>query len=230
MTRVYTPGLAGLALLAAGCDFAEPVLPPVEAAGPAIAADEAKAPDPAPTSAERPDTELTCTWPVTAGDSVTSLRARYGTAVQVAELAGPEGTTLPGVILWPEDSERRIEVVFTSERLDQVYLVRANAPSQWSLLGLRNHDSINVARGINGRPFQFYGFGWDAGGEVADFRGGHFGRLGNCRATMVLAFDYDLARPPLALVGDIPLMSDHPDIDEQLVFIDQIGVAFDTGY
>ena len=230
MKRAEIMALASMTLLAVGCDMTEPVMARDEIGEPAVAASEAAAPQPAPTSAERENTELTCTYPVMAGDTEASLRQRYGAAVQVTDLAGPEGTTLPGVILWLEDTERKVEAVFTSERLDRVDFVRANGPSQWSLLGLRNHDSINVARSINGRPFEFYGFGWDAGGEVADFRGGYFERLGDCRATMVLAFDYDLTQPPMSLVGDIPLMSDHADIDEQLVYVDQIGVAFDPGY
>jgi hypothetical protein len=77
MTRMYIAALAGLAVLAAGCDTAEPVMAqPEEAAAPAAVASKAMAPDSAPTSGEREDTELSCTYPVTADDSVTTLRQR----------------------------------------------------------------------------------------------------------------------------------------------------------
>ncbi|MEL1250750.1 hypothetical protein [Aurantiacibacter gilvus] len=238
MLATKTYGLA-LALLLAGCEMAEPIiadLPEEEAlAGETpeampVPAMVAPVPAPAPTSAERPDTELTCTYPVGSEDTVETLRARYGDSVQVAELAGPEGETLPGVILWPEDPERRIEVAFTSERRDRVDFVRANAPSLWSVRNLRNGDSITRVQGINGAPFEFYGFGWDAGGNVSDFRGGEFERIGPCRVIMVLAYDYPVSQPPRSLVGDKPIMSDHPDIDELLVYVDEIGLAFDPEY
>lgn len=226
--------IIAIALLLAGCDFAKPVMAepeqadvPEAALAPALVA---PGPEPAPTSAERPETEMSCTWPVGADDTVETLRQRHGAAVQVAELAGPEGTTLPGVILWGEDHERRMEVIFTSERLDRVDFVRTNAPSLWSVLNLRNGDSITRVQAINGRPFEFYGFGWDAGGNVSDFRGGRFDSLQPCRVIMVLAYDYPVSQPPRELVGDTPLMSDRDDIDELLVYVDEIGLAFDPEY
>jgi hypothetical protein len=150
--------------------------------------------------------------------------------VQVAELSGPEGTTLPGVILWPNDAGRKVEVAFTSDQRERVDFVRVDAPSDWSLLGLRYGDGVASARSINGRPFEFYGFGWDAGGNVSDFRGGHFDRLAGCRALIVLAWDYEGEPPPMSLVGDVPLMSDNPEISPQRVHVDMIGLAFDPEY
>ena len=221
-----------LALLLASCEMAEPIMAEVPSADPAPEASLATAsvvpaPEPEATSALREDTELSCTYPVGKDDTGETLRARYGDAVQVAELAGPEGETLPGVVLWPDNRERRIEVAFTSERLDRVIFVRANAPSLWSVLGLRNHDSIARAQAINGVPFEFSGFGWDAGGNVSDFRGGQFAQFEPCRVLMVLAYDYPVSQPPRSLVGDVPIMSDRDDIDEHLVFVDEIGLAFD---
>ncbi len=226
-----------LALLLTGCDFAEPVMAEVPAEEP-VAAETVEAlpvpalvaPVPAPTSAELPDTELTCSYPVGREDTLETLQARYGQAVEVAELAGPEGTTLPGVILWSYDRERKIEVAFTSDRRDRVDFVRTNAPSLWSVRNLRNGDSITRVQAINGVPFEFYGFGWDAGGNVSDFRGGEFERIGPCRVIMVLAYDYPVSQPPRELVGDTPLMSDRDDIDELLVYVDEIGLAFDPAY
>ncbi|MCB2065161.1 MAG: hypothetical protein KDE15_00815 [Erythrobacter sp.] len=191
---------------------------------------KAVAPAPAPTSVWVDDQELSCTWPVKADDTLESLRARFPTQVAVATLAGPEGTTLPGVVLWPHDPDRVLEVAFTDDSRTHVDFLRANAPSRWSVLGLRNGEGIARVTAVNGRPFEFYGFGWDAAGNVSDFREGALDRFTPCRVIMTLTYAYDGPPPPDQLVGDVALLSDRPDIEPDLVRVDEIGLAFDPEY
>lgn len=178
----------------------------VAAAGALALAACAKAPE-AP-AAEAP-LELVCA--VFADANAESLAARFGAANMREEtLPGAEGDEYQATVIFPEDRERRIEIVWTDPaartRIAQVSI--SGEQSGWRgpagvALGM-SADDVALA---NGAPFTIAGFGWDMGGWVGDWKGGVLTHA-SCHVGMRLSprGDYSSA------AGDKPFASDSAEI------------------
>ncbi|HVR82221.1 MAG TPA: hypothetical protein VHF02_09090 [Luteimonas sp.] len=165
--------------------------------------------------------------------ALAALQQRYGKAnVQVGDVPGAEGATARGVLLFPNDPSRLAYLYFQDEKtLAGLSMVRVFGPvSQWKLdngIGIGTPLSELLRR--NGRPIRFYGFEWDYGGTITDWKGGklaprddnpvrHFLSLGSRK-------DADDGTYP---VGDSEYSSDDPRYPELAnnVVVNEIGVSF----
>ena len=188
--------------------------------------------EPAPQAAvpradSSPADVLTCTYPVRENDTPASLQERYGKDARVETIYGPEGIELPGVALWPDDPQRRVEVVFSEEGERLLSFAGVSGKSAWRLAGLALGDPLAKAQEVNGKPFELWGFSWDYGGYASDFGGGKLTALpGGCRA--IVRFDVpELAEVPSEILGEVRLSSDDAilaDVDARIV---ELSVTFD---
>jgi hypothetical protein len=171
-------------------------------------------------------TELTCSDPVRPTDTAASLQERYGDQARLETLYGPEGTEFAGLVLWPEDPARRLEVVFAEEGQRTVSSIGLGQGSTWRLSGLALGDALVRANAANGKPFKLWGFGWDYGGYVSDLAGGNLAELpGGCRVSARLGLRED-AEVPDALMGDKELSSDDPRLEAAAVTIVELLLVF----
>ena len=90
-------------------------------------------------------------------------------------IAMGEGQTAPGAIVYPEDPQRRIEIVWgdpgAKRSLSRVIL--RGDRSKWTLRpGVSLGTSLRELEERNGRPFRLTGFGWDYAGAVISWQGG----------------------------------------------------------
>jgi hypothetical protein len=171
-------------------------------------------------------TELTCTDPVRASDTAATLQERFGDQARVETLHGPEGIEFAGVVLWPDDPARRLEVVLAEEGQRTVSSVGMSRTSAWRAAGLALGDPLARANEANGKPFKLWGFGWDYGGYVSDLAGGKLAALpGGCRVVMDLGPSED-ADVPDALIGEVELSSDDPRLAAAGVTIYELSLAF----
>jgi hypothetical protein len=86
-----------------------------------------------------------------------------------------EGATAPGAIVYPDDPQRRIEIVWgdpgAKRNLSRVIL--RGDRSRWTLPpGISLGTSLRELEEKNGRPFRLTGFGWDYAGAVISWQGG----------------------------------------------------------
>lgn len=85
----------------------------------------------------------------------------------------------PGTILFPNDSSRRLEIVWVDpktrthpERVD----LRGES-GRWAVdPGIRLGMRLTDLERVNGGPFTVMGFDWDYGGTITNWRGGKLGR------------------------------------------------------
>ena len=93
--------------------------------------------------------------------------------------------------------------------------------SRWrTVYGIRTGTSIGELNRINGRPFEFYGFGWDYGGSV--IKGWGDGMLASMHGlSVVLAENRQLA---LEFQGDRTLRSDLPALLPDAVKVRRINL------
>lgn len=112
-------------------------------------------------------------------DTFESLRDRYGADAVVREtLPGAEGDSVEGWVLFPRDRARRIEV-HPDESGVHPAMLSVGEGSTWTRSdGVRIGLDTRALEALNGRPFEFAGFGWDYGGVVMDWKGGRLARDG----------------------------------------------------
>ena len=97
-------------------------------------------------------------------------------------LDGPEGEIYEATILQIQvaNAVERIEIVWNDETGHPFSVVVSGASSLRGPNGLALEMSAAEVERVNGRPFSIYGWGWDYGGYVHDWQGGHLDR-GTCR-------------------------------------------------
>lgn len=165
---------------------------------------------------------LTCTDPVKPLDSAASLLVRLGANARIETYQDEYGDVDRIVLLWPDDPAQRLEVTFWDEGLTQVARVMAVSQSRWRVVGLGNGDDWLKVAAINGRAFEFGGYGRsDSGGSIHSFKGGKLELLpGGCVPVIWLA--KPAARTPALMVTKV-LMSNDPALRGQHLTIDGIG-------
>lgn len=131
----------------------------------------------------------------------------YGSdRLESRKLPAGEGTTVPGYVLFPGDSD---ELFIELGDDKQPARARFSDPrSGWhdAATGLTIGTTLAELHEMNGRPFTFTGFGWDYGGTVSNWNGGH---LENLLVRLTYAPErLPAAGLPEALLGDVPIASD----------------------
>ena len=113
---------------------------------------------------------------VRADDTEQSLIARYGAANVRRELVDEgEGVLNPGTALFPDDSSRRLTILWR-DTVSYRYPVRVaidGSPSRWLVApGVRIGTTLEELERLNGGPFALLGFGGHLPGYVQDWQGG----------------------------------------------------------
>ncbi|MEW6255434.1 MAG: hypothetical protein AB1592_05705 [Pseudomonadota bacterium] len=190
---------------------------------------------PLPVGAQAPQLPpLACSGPFAKDADAARLAAVFGAAnVRHGDVTVAEGATEPGTILFPDDSARRLEILWhDAEARKRPSLVRAGEGSVWRAPVPRGVLSIGLpiaeVEAINGRPFTLYGFEWDYGGYVSDWKGG---ALGMAREGCVIGarFAPDPNAPDTALIkvaGDRQMSSALPAMRAVRPSVQQISIAW----
>jgi hypothetical protein len=188
---------------------------PSQAAAPAAQEEPLHEPGskPAPKPvAHAPPNVVACNGVFAKDSTHLKLAVKYDSRnVVFGQVDGPDGTKIPGSILFPSDPRRRLEVLWNNEgaRAD-VQVISINGKSQWSApKGLKLGLGVAVLEKMNGRPFKLSGFGADGAASVLGWEGGSLATLpGGCKVGMRLFEDRkspEEARK--AVAGDKELMS-----------------------
>ncbi|WP_349370421.1 hypothetical protein [Salinarimonas sp.] len=169
-------------------------------------------------SKEEPAT-LSCDGPIGRDADEAALVAAFGARnVALADIYVGEGAFEPGTAIFPDDEARRIEILWhdPDARRRPARVILYDLSGTRFALGdgatLAPGASLAQVEAANGGPFDLYGFEWDYGGTVGDWRGGRLGALpGGCLLFARLAADPDADPDALASVaGDSLFSSDDP--------------------
>ena len=170
--------------------------------------------------------------PLTVESSAAALRRRYGdAAVTNARIQIGEGETVPGTVLFEGDSLRRAEIIWkdTVQLTRPARLVLRGNQSRWQVgPGISLGTTLQELDRLNGRPFTLAGFGWDYGGVVTDWSGGH---LDSLLAGIKLYLDPGPEQKESAayskVLGDRDYSSTAPPMQQLRPRVAQIFVDFD---
>jgi len=166
-----------------------------------------------------------CGYPVRGGEAAGDVARRFGQDATRETLPGPEGTEISGIVLWKADPARRMEILLSEEPPSHVVGVRVSGESRWQIAQLRVGDGIEQLRRVNGGPFAFFGFAWDYGGYVTDWKGGILDKPpGPCSLSLRLNTAGEIAD---AIMGEDLVSSDNPAVAKARPVISELSLNFD---
>jgi hypothetical protein len=165
-----------------------------------------KPPPPAPAYA------VTCSGVFAQDSTHLKLAVKYDSRnITFGEVEGPEGSKIPGSILFPNDPKHRLEVLWANDvGRSGTSVIAINGKSQWSApKGMKLGLPLAALEKANGKPFKLSGFAADGTAGVAGWEGGALASLpGGCKIGMKLAADSKA--PPgarSAVAGDKEVLS-----------------------
>jgi len=174
---------------------------------------------------------LECAGPFGSDSSQAFLEELFGGDNVVSEtIDGPEGTTLDATLLFPNDPQRRLVILWQDEaQRSRPAAIIIREDSDWiGPGGVRLGSALSEVEAVNGAAFNVLGFGWDYGG-AAGFPSGVLADIpGGC--IMSLSFDLDWTKefgPEFdAIMGDQQLGSDNPLLREAAPTVSEIAVGY----
>jgi hypothetical protein len=170
--------------------------------------------------------------PVTSQSSEAELRQHYGAAsIESTRIQIGEGETMAGVVLYPDDSLRRAEIIWQDSvnRRRPARMILRGSQSRWRVNnGISLGTSLQDLERLNGRAFILAGFGWDYAGVVTDWKGG---ALDSALAGVKLYLDPGPAQhesaPYSQVLGDRDYSSALPAMQQLNPRVAQIFVDFE---
>jgi hypothetical protein len=164
--------------------------------------------------------------------SAADLRRHYGARnIATTRIALGEGETASGMVLYPGDSLRRLEIIWRDTVAQQgpARIILRGHRSKWQVgRGISLGTSLQDLERLNGRPFTLAGFGWDYAGVITSWNGGS---LESALAGIKLYLDpgpaqYESA-PYSQVIGDRDYSSSLPAMQQLNPRVAQIFVDFE---
>ena len=146
-----------------------------------VACGQTTSPPAAPNAAENAN-EFTLSCETFSGLTPAALAERFGAEnITTQTLPGPEGESYEATLVFANDPTRRLEVTWNEDRTTIASVMVSNAGTQWrGSQGYSIGTSIGDIERINVMPFKLYGFDWDYGGWVSDWKLGTFTMTPGC--------------------------------------------------
>jgi hypothetical protein len=149
-----------------------------------------------------------------------TLVKRFGAAnVKKADIDVGEGETAPGALVFPDDPERRLEVIWGGPK-EVSFTIRDKSLWQ-STAAIALGTTLKQLERINGKAFTLAGFEWDYSGTVTSWNGGQLQPKNQaCRFLVRLGPDENSSSSPeqqklMAQVsGDRNYSSAHPAMQQ----------------
>ncbi len=153
-----------------------------------------------------------------------ALAQRYGADnISTQTLPGAEGETYEATVVFPNDSARRFVLVWNEAHTAPVSVSVENQGTQWRAgEGYSIGTTIGDMERINVMPFKLWGFGWDYGGWVSDWRAGVLSQNPIC-TTRVRFTPRDEANTEA--MGDSEFSSNDPAIRAADPIVSEFGLA-----
>lgn len=163
-------------------------------------------------AAANPALTIACSGQFAKDSSHLKLAIKYDSRnITFGEVDGPDGSKIPGSILFPGDPKRRLEVIWAKDAgRSETSVIAINGKSQWSApKGMKLGLPLAALEKANGRPFKLSGFDADGSAGIAGWEGGALGAIpGGCKIGMRLAADPKVPKEARAAVtGDKEILS-----------------------
>jgi hypothetical protein len=156
--------------------------------------------------------------PVRQSSTMESLRALPGVESKPDLIQIGEGATEPGLVLYPNDPSRRLEVVFRDtppQTAAHVWICPPPGPApacRWrTATGVGMGTTLRELERLNGKPFEMVGCCFDGSGAVVSFGGGKLSSFKDSFRLNLNLSPVGLPRQEAKVIsGDKDLRSSHP--------------------
>jgi hypothetical protein len=150
--------------------------------------------------------------------------------VAVLEIDGDRGVKVKASVVYPDESRRRVYVVWHDEKLRRhPATIRVDFRSGWHTVhGLHVGTELAEVEKVNGKTFKLTGFDWEFGGRVSNWQGGALAKIpGGCE----LRFGFnpwadapDLARDKVS--GEKEFLSSDPNMRASKPTVSEIIISY----
>lgn len=166
-----------------------------------------------------------------------SMVERFGAdQVVKGDISVGEGEILTGTILFGDDPERRLEILWWEpEQMSGPQSVTfSGAPSRWWVApGLTTGVALDSVVAMNGGPFTLLGLEWDYSGTIVDWKGGRFDALDREETDFIVRLspsqeaEERVGRKKIeSVLGDVDFSSDNPVMAELNPVVYSISLSF----
>ncbi len=160
--------------------------------------------------------------PITASTTEEELAKLFGAKnVRRDTIWFAEGHSESGTVVFP-GTPNEIEIIWTEEGAPSLIRLRHKEADWTAASGLKVGSSLEDVEKLNMRPFQFYGFGWDFGGAITDWKGGRM-----TPALMVTLMPSDMDVLDERFWGEVVLSSDDPELKSANIVVSALMISFD---
>lgn len=155
-----------------------------------------------------------------------AVLAAYGKDAKVDSVYLAEGMFAEGVVIYPDNPRRRMEVYWDNEmdakRPASIRIYGDSTGTDWKTAeGITIGTPMAEVRQINGKEFQVGGFGWDYGGYAMDWNGGKLS------SALQLRFEASSNDPGSEKVqGEGGFSSDQPEMAAAKPKVSMMGFRF----
>jgi hypothetical protein len=182
--------------------------------------------------------------PVTRSSTEQSVRKAFGRLAVKANIEVGEGEEEPGLVLYPADPGRRLEITWNNDQPPHpamIFICRSedNRACQWHTAhGIGIGTTLRELEKANGRPFEMVGWGTDVGGNLTSFQGGQLekelrGHQGALALSLVPRIDQDGTYLPRLtnrefsdVEGEKFLLSNHPVLQKLNPYVGALSIVF----
>lgn len=173
--------------------------------------------------------DITCDGAFGIDTSEARLKEVYGAEnVRTGDMDGPEGTTMLGTQVFPDDPAKRMVFVWWNEE-DLTDVSYIELPPTDTVAGLKVGMSVKEVEAINGEPFTMTGFWWDYGG-FAGFQSGKLAEVpGDCHVQVSFNptnTDYPAGTDIEPVSGDREVPSTEPLLERLDVRLESITIGY----
>jgi hypothetical protein len=171
---------------------------------------------------------------ITEKTTLTDLERLYGKDnIKAGEVPGPEGTTLPGAIVFPKDPKRKLTLYWKEGKgtpTPESVSVEGHHTLWHTPEGITLGMSLKTLEQLNRKPFMLSGFDWDYGGTVLSW--GDEGQLkakyhkqGNLLVRLSLPENAN-ATLSQQVLGEETFSSQHPAMQKLNPTVSEIMIIF----
>ncbi len=168
---------------------------------------------------------------IKAGSTLADLQTLFGANnVKDGKVPGPEGTTLDGAFVYPNQPDQKLMIVWKAGSKTVESIQISGKKSRWATEdGVTLGTTLETLEKLNGVPFTMSGFGWDFGGTVLSWSDtgklrDKFSKAGSL--ILRLAYADDASGDATAKVsGDNPFKSNDPALQAVHPTVDSLWIT-----
>ncbi len=168
---------------------------------------------------------------ISKASTLADLQKAYGPhAVKATQVHVGEGETVPGAVLFEDDPQKRIEVVWKADKTAESVRLEGDKSLWHTGEGISLGTPLKTLEDLNDDDFTLAGFGWDYGGTVLSWKEGKLRKVLQAHGVILRLGPSQEAYEDKAydqVMGDTDFSSAHPAMQKLNPRVNTLIVVFE---